>query len=57
MLLVLVILGIDELQHTSTRAAGHLLVAVLVVPTVWPDFAAQSFYDAHLTYIVTASES
>ena len=56
-MLLLVILGIDELQHTRIRAAGHLLVAVPVVPTVWPDFAAQSFYDAHLTYIITASES
>ena len=55
--LLLVIMGIDEVQHSSIRATGHLLVALPAAPAVWPDFAAQSFYDAHLTYIITASES
>ena len=54
--LLLVIMGIDEVQHASTRATGHLLVALPAAPAVWPDFAAQSFYDAHLSYIVAASE-
>ena len=54
--LLLVIMGIDEVQHSSIRATGHLLVALPAAPAVWPDFAAQSFYDAHLSYIVAASE-
>ena len=43
--LLLVIMGIDEVQHqhASTRATGHLSVALPAAPAVWPDFAAQSF--------------
>ena len=54
--LLLVIMGIGEVQHASTRASGHLLGALPAAPAVWPDFAAKSFYDAHLSYIVAASE-
>jgi hypothetical protein len=54
--LLLVIMGIGEVQYTSTRATGHLLVALPTVQAAWPDFAAKSFYDAHLSYIVAASE-
>ena len=54
--LLLVIMGIGEVQHASMRATDHLLLALPGTPAVWPDFAAQSFYDAHLTYIVAASE-
>ena len=55
--LLLVLVGIDEVQHASTKTTGHLLVALPAAPAVWPDFAAQSFYDAHLSYIVAASEA
>ena len=54
---LLVVLGTGEVQHAATTTAAAALSSVPSVPSAWPDFAAQSFYDAHLTYIVAASEA
>ena len=39
-----------------SAAVPQLLLPLPAVAGAWPDFAARSFYDAHLSYIVAASD-
>ena len=56
--LALVMLGTCEVHAMETAAPTAAVgpgAAPVPLRTPWPDFAAQSFYDAHLSFIVAAS--
>ena len=57
--LALVMLGTCEVHAVETATTAAVGPGAAPVPLralgAWPDFAAKSFYDAHLSFIVTAS--